>query len=524
MGNKIKIFDTTLRDGEQSPGASMSVDQKVEMAAAFENLGVDRIEAGFPVSSPIQFDGVKRIGEVVKNSTVVALARCVKGDIDAAAKALKNSKNRMIHVFLATSHLHREYKLKMNKQEILDRIAKNVAYAKRFADKIEFSPEDASRTEPEFLVEVCKTAIRNGATCINIPDTVGYAIPEEFGRLIAFLRDQVPEFTKEDLDLSVHCHNDLGLAVANSITAVQQGATQVEATLNGIGERAGNCSLEELVMALIVRKDLLDFQTRIKTELLYPTSKLLQHITGLMIARNKPIFGDNAFAHESGIHQDGVLKYRETYEIMNPKKIGRSPETLVMGRHSGKHSLQEKLQEYGICLNDQQFNKVFAKFTQIADFKKEVYDEDIFNIVASELGRVSEGYKLKYFHVYTGNTLYPSATVKIKKEDREYVAAETGDGPVDALFRAIETALNLELRLKDFMINAIGWGKDAQGQVNIMVEIDGKNYVGKGTSTDILEASAYAYLNAINRHCFRTNRKKIQPEAYKKTKEVQHGQ
>jgi 2-isopropylmalate synthase len=503
MSREVKIFDTTLRDGEQSPGAAMSEDQKIEVAFTLERLGIDRIEAGFPVSSPVQFNAVKRIADMLDFATVVGLARCVEKDIDAVRDSLKNSRNKMLHTFIATSPLHRDFKLKMSKEEVLKRITEKMTYARKFFDQIEFSAEDASRTEPEFLFEVIRTAIKNGATVINIPDTVGYAIPTEFGELTKAIVENVPEFKEYKVDLSVHCHNDLGLAVANSIAAVQNGANQVEVTLNGIGERAGNCALEELVMAFKVRKDLLDFHTNIKIGLLYPTSKLLQNITGLIVPRNKPIFGDNVFAHESGIHQDGVIKHKETYEIMKPESIGRSIESLVMGRHSGKHAFKKKMEQYGIVLTPEQFDKCFENFTVVADKKKEVYDEDIFNIVSSVLGRFEKGYQLLYFHTYTGNTLIPTGTVKLKKDDLEYTAVAYGDGPVEALFNAIDSALEIKTQLKEFMVQAIGHEKDAQGQVKIMLEIEGEEFVGKGSSTDIMEASVLAYLNAINRKILR---------------------
>jgi 2-isopropylmalate synthase len=506
MAKKLKIFDTTLRDGEQSPGAAMTVEQKVKMATALDRLGVNRIEAGFPVSSPVQFDGVKRIGETVKHATVVALARCRKEDIDAAIQSLAQAKHPMLHLFIATSPLHREFKLKLTKQEILDHIANMLDYAAQHFDQIEFSAEDASRTETDYLIQSIKTAIEHGATTINIPDTVGYAVPSEFGQLIHTISTALPQFKEAQIDLSVHCHNDLGLAVANSIAAVQNGATQVEVTLNGIGERAGNCSLEELVMALRVRNELFGFRTSIKTDQLFPTSKLLQNITGLVIARNKPIFGENVFSHESGIHQHGMLNHPDTYEIMKPHHIGRSAETLIMGRHSGQHSLKNKLKEYGIKLTKEQFEMAFRKFTHVADVKKEVYDEDIFSIVASILGKFTEGYQLDYFHIYSGNTLIPTATVKIRQNGRDLITAETGDGPVDALFRAIDAVVGLEISLREYLVHAIGSGKDAQGQVKLIVEINEGKYVGKGSSTDIIEASALAYLNAINRFLFRNNK------------------
>ncbi|MCP4215297.1 MAG: 2-isopropylmalate synthase [bacterium] len=496
----IRIFDTTLRDGEQSPGAAMSVEQKVKMASALDQLGVNSIEAGFPVSSPVQFEAVKRISESLTSAAPVALARCVKKDIDAAHEALGTNKNRMLHVFIATSPLHREFKLKLSKEQILTRIAETLDYARYFFTRIEFSAEDASRTEPGFLYKVIRTAIAHGATVINIPDTVGYAMPVEFGDLIRNIRLHVPEIAA--VDLSVHCHNDLGLAVANSISAVLNGADQVEVTMNGIGERAGNCPLEELVMAFDVRKKLLGYHTSVNTRMLHPTSRLLQNITGLIVPRNKPIFGDNAFAHESGIHQDGVLKHRETYEIMNPEAIGRSAQTLAMGRHSGRHSFSEKLEAYNISLSEEQFQEAFNKFTQIADRKKEVYDEDILNIAASVLGRFNFGYRLKHFQANTGSGSIPTATVKICKDNTDSVGAAPGDGPVDALFQAVDSALGIATRLKEYVIQAVGAGKDAQGMVKLAIEIDGKEYQGRGTSTDIIEASGLAHLNAVNRYMF----------------------
>jgi len=495
---RIKIFDTTLRDGEQSPGASMSVEEKVEVAIALDNLGVDIIEAGFPVSSPVQMEGVKSVSRVVKNAAVAALARCVKKDIDAAVEALKDAKRSVIHVFIATSPIHRQYKLRMNKEQILERVREFVSYAKKFSDLVEFSAEDASRTELPFLVEVVRTALKAGATTINIPDTVGYAIPDEFGEMIKKLRENIPEL--DDADLSVHCHNDLGLALANSISAIKNGATQVEVTLNGIGERAGNCALEELVMAIRVRRDLLNFETNVNPKLIYPTSKLLTHITGIIPAKNKPIVGDNVFLHESGIHQDGVLKMRETYEIMKPEDIGRSSETLVMGRHSGRHALKRKLESYGVFLEDEQFDKVFEKFTELADKKREVYDDDILSIVSEILKEPMGGYELLYFHVHTGKTILPTATVKLRFKDEEKEAAETGNGPVDAIFKAIDRITGIKTKLEEYLIQAVGSGKNAQGEVKLTLNIDGIYQTGRGTSTDIIEASAMAYINALNKY------------------------
>ncbi|MDI3472450.1 MAG: 2-isopropylmalate synthase [Thermotogaceae bacterium] len=495
---RIKIFDTTLRDGEQSPGASMTPDEKVEMALMLEALGVDLIEAGFPVSSPAQFEGVKKVSQAVVKPTVVALARCVESDIDAAGEALKNIKNRRIHVFIATSPIHRKYKLRMEKEEILKRIENYINYAKKYFSDIEFSPEDASRTELPFLVEVVKTAVKAGATTINIPDTVGYSLPEEFANIIKTIKEGVPGI--ENVDISVHCHNDLGLALINSIYAVKNGANQVEVTLNGIGERAGNCALEEFVMASKVRRDLLDFGTNINPEFIYPASRLLVHITGIIPSRNKPIIGENVFLHESGIHQDGVLKMRETYEIMKPEDIGRPSESLVLGRHSGRHAIKKKLESYSVKLDEEKFQRVFERFLELADKKKEVFDDDLISIVSDVLREPINGYRLMHFHVHTGNTLLPTATVKLEFKDDEFEAAETGNGPIDAIFKAIDRITGLKTKLYEYIIQAVGSGKNAQGEVKLTLEIEGQFSSGRGISTDIVEASAIAYINAINKH------------------------
>ncbi len=496
---RITIFDTTLRDGEQSPGASMTVEQKIEMAIALDRLGVDRIEAGFPVSSPVQFDAVKRIGAAVKNATVVGLARCKKIDIDAVRDSLADCPGKMIHVFLATSPLHMKYKLRMSEQEVLDSIKEHVTYAREQGfDLVEFSAEDASRSEWDFMVKALQIAVAAGANTLNIPDTVGYAMPDEYGSRMARLKEVIPELGDTVL-LSSHCHNDLGLALANSLAAVRSGADQVEVTLNGIGERAGNAALEELVMALKVRKDLWDVETGVNSEYLYPTSRLLQNITGLVTPRNKPIFGDNVFSHESGIHQHGVLKHRETYEIMNPDHIGRSRETLVMGRHSGKHALKEKLEQYHIVLKEEQMNSLYEKFTVIADKKKEVYDEDLFTLVSGVLGDLPAGWRLESFQTWTGNNVIPSATVQMKKGEDVSLGTQAGDGPIDAVFKSIDQCTGNQGRLTEYIIQAVGSGKDAQGQVKLQVDFQGVLVDGKASSTDIIEASALAYINALNR-------------------------
>lgn len=505
MGRYIKFFDTTLRDGEQSPGASMTIEQKIEVAEALESLGVDRIEAGFPVSSPVQFEAVKRIASVLKKAATVGLARCVRKDIDAAYESVKDAAYPMIHVFLATSPIHREFKLKKSREEILASIREHVSYARTLTDLVEFSPEDASRTEHDFLKEVIDAAVESGATTINIPDTVGYAVPWEFGEHIGELIEGNPKLVSGEVELSVHCHNDLGLALANSLAAVNAGAQQVEVTLNGIGERAGNCALEEIAMTLFVRKDLFDVETGIVHRFLFPTGKLLQNISGMILQRNKPIFGENVFTHESGIHQHGVLSHPETYEIMKPEDIGRTTESLIMGRHSGSHALKKKLENYNIKLEDHQYQEVFKKFTAIADKKKEVFDEDLFSIVSSVLGSYIGGYEMVYFHTYTGNSLIPSATIKLLEKGEEYISSATGDGPVDAVFNAIDQCVGISGRLEEYTIQAVGSGKDAQGQVKLLLEIENEVYVGKASSTDIIEASALAYVNAVNRCVLKKN-------------------
>lgn len=496
---RITIFDTTLRDGEQSPGASMTVEQKIEMAEALDRLGVDRIEAGFPVSSPVQFDAVARIGAAVKRACVVGLARCRKIDIDAVRDSLSECPNRMIHVFIATSPLHMKHKLRMSEKEVLASITEHVSYAESQGfSRIEFSPEDASRSEWDFMLEALRTAAAAGADTLNIPDTVGYAMPEEYGERMAAVRRAIPEIGRSVM-LSAHCHNDLGVAVANSLAAVKAGADQVEVTLNGIGERAGNASLEELVMALKVRSDLWNVETGIRHEYLYPTSKLLQNITGLVIPRNKPIFGDNVFSHEAGIHQHGILKHRETYEIMDPALIGRSRESLVMGRHSGKHALREKLEQYNIVLQSEQMDTLYERFIVIADKKKEVYDEDLFTLVSGVLGEMPAGWRLESFQTWTGNNVIPSAVVELIKGEERSLGTQAGDGPVDAVFKAVDQCTGIPGRLTEYVIQAVGSGKDAQGQVKLQVNFDGVLADGKASSTDIIEASALAYINALNR-------------------------
>ncbi len=494
---RIIIFDTTLRDGEQSPGASMSMEQKYELAAQLARLGVDVIEAGFPVSSPQQFEACRLIAQKVKGPTITALARCLEKDLDAAAESLRPAERRRIHAFLASSPIHMQHKLKKKPDEVVEMAVKAVRYARARADEVEFSPEDASRSELDFLCRLIEEVIRAGATTINIPDTVGYAVPSEFGQFIRRIREGVPSIDKAVL--SVHCHNDLGLAVANSLAAVQNGARQVEVTVNGIGERAGNAALEELVMALTVRRDQLPYTTGIDSRQLYKSSRLLSTIIGFPIPRNKPIVGENAFAHESGIHQDGVLKHRATYEIMTPSDVGRDASTLVLGRHSGLHGFSQRLAELGLDLDEEERKKAYDRFLELADRKKEVYDDDLYVLVMEEMGEHLSSFGLEYFNIQSGNVSVPTATVRLKAGAERLEEAATGDGPVDAVFNAIDRATGIAVTLLEFNVHAVTPGRKAMGEVSVGVEIKGRRFVGRGASTDILEASARAYLNAVNR-------------------------
>ncbi|MCM8771668.1 MAG: 2-isopropylmalate synthase [Candidatus Omnitrophica bacterium] len=504
---RVLIFDTTLRDGEQSPGASLTSDEKLKIALQLEKLGVDIIEAGFPISSPDDAKAVRIIGENVKNCVVCALARCKDEDINSALKALETAQKPRLHLFLATSEIHRKYKLKKAKEEILKIAREKVRYAKKFIEDIEFSPEDASRTEPDFLLEVCKAVAEEGAKTINIPDTVGYAIPEEFGKLIKFLRENLPK----EIIISVHCHNDLGLAVSNSLSAILNGARQVECTINGLGERAGNAALEEVVMNLVVRKDYYKVETNIKTEEIFKTSRLVSTLTGIPVQPNKAIVGANAFKHESGIHQDGILKHRLTYEIIDPKMIGIPKSELVLGKHSGRHALRERLKILGFEFEEDKFEKFFEKFKNLAEKKKEIHDVDLIALAEEEIISVNPVYTLEYFHIISGSSTIPSATVRLKKGNKIIEDASRGDGPVDALYKAIDRITKLSPILKEYKITAITGGKDAQGEVTVCIEIDGERVYGKGVSTDIIEASGKAYLNAINFYLLRSNieKKKI---------------
>lgn len=508
--SSVQIFDTTLRDGEQSPGASMNVDEKVLLARQLDKLGVDIIEAGFAASSEGDFDSVDRVSKEVKRPIVLSLARAQEGDIKKALKAVDKAKHPGIHIFIATSDIHLKHKLRMSRNEVLDAASFAISYAKKHLDYIEFSAEDASRSEPDFLVQIFAEAIRAGAKTLNVPDTTGYAIPSEFGSLVRYLIDHTEGANQ--VTWSAHCHNDLGLAVANSLAAVANGARQVECTINGIGERAGNTSLEEVVMALKTRKGLFGLDTHVITEQIYPTSRLLSQITGIPIPINKPIVGDNAFAHEAGIHQDGILKAKNTYEIMTPETIGISGNRLVMGKHSGRHAFDERLKEMGFNLNKVDLNRAFLRFKELADKKKEVYDEDIEAIVAEEILRLPgrpDRYELLYLNVNSSSNGIPSASVKMRVDSQECMDHGTGDGVVDACYKSISKITGSRARLVRYSVKAITGGTDAQGEVSCLIEDGNVRVTGKGSHTDIIMASALAYINALNRLEYRNHYRQL---------------
>lgn len=499
-GDTITIFDTTLRDGEQSPGCSMTTDEKLEVAKALVELGVDVIEAGFPIASPGDFEAVQRISREFGSQTkICGLARCRKEDIDRAAEALKDAEKARMHVFLATSAIHREHKLKMTKDDIVTAAVEMVKRAKENFDDVEFSPEDAARTELDFLCEVTEKAIEAGATTVNIPDTVGYSTPSHFYNIIRHLRDNVPNI--DQAVISTHCHNDLGLAVANSLAAVEAGARQIECTINGLGERAGNASLEEVVMAVRTRGDHYKVDTNINTPKLFPISRLVSRITGMTVQRNKAIVGQNAFAHEAGIHQHGMLQERSTYEIMRPDDVGYVGTNLVLGKHSGRHAFRDRVKELGYDLDDEQLQMTFDEFIALADKKKDVYDSDIVALIDSHTGDVTEQFHLDRFHTVAGTDVLPTATLEMRNVGTEEVIrdAATGDGPVDAIFRALERVVGFEAKLEDYQVRSVSGGKDAQGEVMVRIKVGENVYHGNGVSTDIVAASAQAYLKALNR-------------------------
>ncbi len=512
---QVKIFDTTLRDGEQCPGASMGLREKLEVARQLARLKVDIIEAGFPIASPGDFEAVKAVAEQVKGPVIAGLARCLEKDIVRAAEAVAPAGDKArIHVFLATSAIHRQFKLRKAKEEIIKQAVAGVKMAKKYVDDVQFSPEDASRTEPEFLADVCRAVIAAGATTINIPDTVGYAVPEQFGALIGYLNEHVDGI--EDVTVHVHCHNDLGLAVANSLAAVKNGARGIECTINGLGERAGNCSLEEVVMAMRTRHDFYDLRTGVKTQEIYRASRLVSQLTGMVVQRNKAIVGANAFAHESGIHQDGMLKERTTYEIMRPEDVGISGTELVLGKHSGRHAFANHLSKLGFKLSEQELVAAFESFIELADKKKSIYDDDLVAIVQQQMTEPPPVYTLKYLHVSTGSDTVPTATVRLQRNDDVMQDAACGDGPVDAALKTIDRICNLQGRLEDFSLQAITKGKDALGEVSLRVTFDDRIVNGKASSTDIVEAAARAYLNCVNRHLVDTQDAKPAKKTTKK--------
>ncbi|HRU84537.1 MAG TPA: 2-isopropylmalate synthase [Eubacteriales bacterium] len=495
---KIKIFDTTLRDGEQAPGCSMHLKEKLEVAAQLERLGVDIIEAGFAVSSPGDFESVKSVAALLKNCTVASLARSVKKDIDAAYEAVKDAVSPRIHIFLATSPIHMRYKLKMSEEDVIERIYEMTRYARSLIPEIEFSAEDAMRSEPEFLRRAVETAIRAGASVVNIPDTVGYATPKEMAERIKYLKENVENIDKAVI--SVHCHNDLGLAVANSLAAVEAGADQVECTVNGLGERAGNAALEEVVMAIKTRKNIYGGDTGINTAEIYRTSKLVYKTIGLYAPINKAIVGGNAFAHEAGIHQHGVLQNRETYEIMTPQSIGLPSNRMVFGKHSGKHAIEERLLELGHKLTPEEMEVVFESFKKLADKKRVINDADLEALIGHSAVVQEKEYQLDRFTVNSGNYVTSTAVVRLNRGGELVEKVAIGDGPVDAAFRAVDKIVKApEHSLDDYSIRSVTEGNDALGEVIVRIRCGDRAYTGKGLSTDIIEASILAYINGINK-------------------------
>ena len=495
----VTIFDTTLRDGEQSPGCSMNTAEKLEVAAALVELGVDVIEAGFPIASPGDFEAVQQIAlQFGDRATICGLARCRVEDVERAWEALKDGERVRLHVFLATSSIHREHKLRMDKGQIIETAVEMVKRAVDYCPDVEFSPEDAARTELEFLCEVVEKTIDAGATTVNIPDTVGYATPTHFRNVISHLRQYVPNIDRAVI--STHCHNDLGLAVANSLAAIEAGARQVECTINGLGERAGNAALEEIVMALATRGDYYGCSTNINTRRLFPTSRLVSNITRMKVQRNKAIVGQNAFAHEAGIHQHGMLQEPSTYEIMRPEDVGFMGTNLVLGKHSGRHAFRDRVESLGYTIDDVIFQNVFDDFITLADKKKEVYDSDIAALIDNRIGDTQDRWHLVSFHSSAGTGTIPTATIELAGEDDVvHRDAATGDGPVDAVFRALERIIGVSARLEEYEVRSISEGKDAQGEVLVAVTVAGRRHYGKGVSTDIIEASARAYLKALNK-------------------------
>ena len=509
MENHVIIFDTTLRDGEQSPGASMNAAEKLRLARQLEKLGVDVMEAGFPASSPGDFESVQMIAKKIRNVQVTALARTSKEDIDRAWEAVREAANPRIHTFIATSDIHLKHKLNMDRDQVVREAVDAVRYAKGFTDNVEFSTEDGTRSDRDFLCRVFEAVIEAGATTVNLPDTVGYAIPEEYAQLITYVRQHTPNIHKAVM--SVHCHNDLGLATANTVAGIKAGARQAEVTMNGIGERAGNTSLEEVVMALYTRGDLMKLGTSINTNQIHPTSRLTSMITGIVVQPNKAIVGANAFAHEAGIHQDGVLKNPMTYEIMEPEIVGLARNNLVLGKHSGRHAFRDKLAQMGYELSNEELNRLFGKFKDLADKRKEILEEDIEALVAEEILRVPDMYELRYLNVVSGTVEVPTATVKLKIKGKEVQGAGFGVGPIDAAFNTIAKLTKSRTKLMRFSVNAITGGMDAQGEVTVRLQENGLVTLGKGADPDIITASAKAYINGLNRLEYMKKNPRVSP-------------
>jgi 2-isopropylmalate synthase len=497
MAQRIYIFDTTLRDGEQAPGISLNLREKVEIAEQLARLEVDIIEAGFPVSSPGEFESVKAIAKNVKGPVICALARTERNDIDWAWEAIMFAERPLIHTFIGTSDSHLKYQIKKSPKQALEMARDAVAYARKYTENVEFSAMDATRTDPKFLYEVFAAAIKAGATVINVPDTVGYALPDEFAELVKGVLENVPG--AEDVVISVHCHNDLGLAVANSLAAARVGARQIECAINGLGERAGNASLEELAMIINTRKDATEMTTGVKTREIFQASRLVSMLTGYSVQPNKAVVGDNAFSHESGIHQDGVLKHRATYEIMRPEDVGLADSEIYLGKHSGRHALKIKLEEMGFYLDDKGLERAYIRFKELASKKKEVAVKDLEAIALDEIRTLEELFQLEYMQSSSGTGAIPIAAVQLSREGKSFEATAIGDGQVDAVCKALQKATKVKAKLVAYQVQAITKGLDAMGDVTIKLDIEGADVVGRGVSPDIIEASARAYINAINR-------------------------
>jgi len=509
MSERVAIFDTTLRDGEQSPGCSMNLEEKLRMARQLDALGVDVIEAGFPIASDDDFAAVREVAKTCRRPIIAALCRTTPEDIERAWEALSYAARPRIHTFVATSDIHLQYKLQKNREEVMEMACKAVRLAKGFTDDVEFSAEDATRSDLDYLCQVIAAVIDEGATVVNIPDTVGYTIPSEYTHIIETLKNRVPNIDRATI--SVHCHNDLGLAVANSLAAVAAGARQIECTVNGIGERAGNASLEEIVMALRVRKDLMPYEYAVTTEELFRSSQTLSNITGVMVQPNKAVVGKNAFAHEAGIHQHGVLKNRITYEIMTPESVGVKTNSIVLGKHSGRHALNKKYEEMGYTLSRPELDKAYKLFTKLADQKKEIFEEDLMAILHDGIAQIPERFKLRAVQATAGTSTLATALVTLADTETEGGETQTaaGDGPVNAIYEAIDKITGLKGDLVDYTVRSITRGADAVGEVFVHVEFGGVSYTGKAASTDIVDASARAYLNAVNKALYAKERKRL---------------